>query len=132
MDKLIFSSPCINYLLQKNDVWGIRKIIIQYIGIACNTTFTITFLPNIDRILPLQQFIFFHTLSLIKLKIAFLLLPTQDENPRYLPPPSPNYPCFVYIYPFVLSSKTILDKHLLCYQNSKGNMQCCTQNIKPK
>lgn len=21
MDKLIFSSPCINYLLQKNDVW---------------------------------------------------------------------------------------------------------------
>jgi len=37
----------------------------------------------LDSILPLQEFIFGQTLSLMKLNIEFLIIPIIDESPKY-------------------------------------------------
>jgi hypothetical protein len=42
----------------------------------------------LERHLLLQELIFRHILSLIKLNVAFLLLPTIEGNPRYFPVPN--------------------------------------------
>lgn len=44
-------------------------------------------LPALESDLPLQEEIRFQTRSLIKAKVLFLLLPTIEGRPRYLPVP---------------------------------------------
>lgn len=41
----------------------------------------------LKSLLLLHELIFFQILSLIKLKVAFLLLPIEEGQPRYLPVP---------------------------------------------
>lgn len=66
-------------------------MLITYEGIDCRTTLIITSLSAFDRHLLLQLLIFYHTLSLIKLSIAFLLLPIIGGKPRYFPVPSRSH-----------------------------------------
>jgi hypothetical protein len=44
--------------------------------------------PTFDKHLLFQALIFFQILSLIKLKIEFLLMRISDDNPKYLLVPS--------------------------------------------
>jgi len=62
--------------------------LIKYVGIDWRTYLIKTSRPALERHLLLHELIFFHTLSLIKLKVVFLLLHIIDGRPRYLPVPN--------------------------------------------
>jgi len=90
---LLLAPPCphqnafIIFSISSNKVFGNQKILITYEGIAWRTDLIMTSLSTLDKHLLLQLLILCHTLSLIKLKVAFLLRPTIDGNPRYFTVP---------------------------------------------
>ena len=53
-------------------------------GIACTTALINISLPACESNFSSHPCNFLHTFSLIKLKLAFFLLPTKDGSPRYL------------------------------------------------
>ena len=76
------------FSISSRSEFGNLNILITYEGIAWRTDLIMTSLPALDKHFLLQLLIFCHTLSLMKLKAAFLLRPTIDGNPRYFPVPN--------------------------------------------
>jgi len=85
VDPTKMNSSSFECLLPRKE--GIKKILIIYVGITCNTNLIRTSLPALDSVFPLQEFIFFHTRSLMILNIDVLLLPIIDDSPKHLQVP---------------------------------------------
>ena len=59
------------------------KQLIAKVGIAWTTAFKSTSLPTYERSFSFQPYNLLHTLSLMKLRLTFLFLPTTAGSPRY-------------------------------------------------
>ena len=60
-----------------------QKQLIAKVGIACTTILRRTSLLAYDNIFSFHPWIFPHTLSLMKFRLAFLFLPTTARRPKY-------------------------------------------------
>lgn len=63
---------------------GKRKQLIAKVGIACTTALRRISLPTCDSSFSFQPWIFPHTRSFMKIRLAFLFLPTTVGKSRYL------------------------------------------------
>ena len=61
---------------------GNWKTLILYVGIDCATALIRISFPACDKIFPFHPCSFFHTLSLRKEKVCYLLCPTKVGNPK--------------------------------------------------
>ena len=62
---------------------GKRKQLIAKVGIACTMALRRTSFPACDNIFSFHPWIFPHTLSLMKFRLALLFLPTTAGRPKY-------------------------------------------------
>ena len=95
---------------------GKRKQFIANVGIACTTTLRRTSLLACDNNFSFHPWIFLHTLSLMKFRLALMFLTTTTGRPKYF-----SYslisrtPRKFFMSFFVVTGTTLLKKRVVCW-----------------